>query len=171
MNNLKLNYKEITKLINLKTNDWKNIYTTNCYSFALGLDVNYSEISEHAYILGCFSEDYLNNNSIRIESLSDIEKLKYDLDVLGLKYTEVDPFYQIEENNRISFLISFFEGNNDFHFMRKNNYNNFWYHKRGWTGYPNCYDDFGKIIDDPKKAFLIDYSYVKTYRIDNTRGR
>ena len=166
MKNLLINTDEIVKLIDLKTNIWNYPSSTNCYAYALGLDIPYSKIGKHAYRVGCFSEDELKKQNINVYSLNVEEALIYDLDCLGLTHEEVEPDYKIQlkdiENN---FLISFFIGDDDFHFLRKNNYDNFWYHKKGYLDFPRGRDDDGRIIQNPKDAFFIYYDYVKTYKL------
>ena len=50
--NLKLNLKKIQDYIGLKTDFWVNTTTTNCYAYALGLDIPETNIVEGAYRLG-----------------------------------------------------------------------------------------------------------------------
>lgn len=167
MKNLRLSPKNIRKLIDLKTDCWICPTSTNCYAFALGLDVPSSKISNHAYQLGCFSEDYLKKRKTDVYSLNREERLSYDLDSLGLSYIEVEPDCKIDniDTKYPSFLIAYFEGKMDFHFLRKNNYDNIWYHKRGYLNFVGNRDDDKQIITNPKEAFFTRYDYVKTLKI------
>lgn len=167
MGYLNINVEKIKELIELKTYNWDYPTSTNCYAYALGLDVPFNKISDHAYKLGCFSEDKLNSENKNVYSLDEEKRLDLDLDCLGLNHVEVDSSYKIDINdiNYTYFLVAFFKGYKDFHFLRKSNTNDVWYHKKGYLDFPRYRDDDGKIIYDPKEAFFIHYNYVKTLRI------
>ena len=165
MKNLLINNEKIKDLIDLKIDNWNYPTSTNCYAYALGLDIPFNEISKHAYRVGCFSEDYLNKKNIDVYSLDIEDALLYDFYCLGLKGEEVDPNYNIKRNDN-SFLISLFTGINDFHFLRKNKYDNLWYHKKGYISMPRNKDDDGAFIINPEDAFFIYYNYVKTYKLE-----
>lgn len=167
MKSLKINANKIKDMIELKDLSWNYPSSTNCYAYALGLDVPCSKISNHAYMLGCFSEDYLKKKGIDVYSLSFEKRLQYDLECLGLSHEEVDPDYKLDniDINYSHFLISFFNQVEDYHFLRKSNINNAWYHKKGYFDLPKARDDDGKLITDPRDAFFIYYNYAKTLKI------
>lgn len=52
MQKLKMSIKEIKQLISLREDYWEYNFDTNCYAFALGLDVPEEEIIKNAYKLG-----------------------------------------------------------------------------------------------------------------------
>ena len=49
-NELKMSLLELRNSINLDKKNWKHIFTTNCYAYALGLDVREQNIKDFAYI-------------------------------------------------------------------------------------------------------------------------
>ena len=167
MENLLINKKKIIELIDLKTDNWMFSSSTNCYAFALGLDVPYSEISHHAYMVGCFAEDYLKSKNIDVYDLDFEQSFLEDLDYLGITHEEVIPECVIKEDSLeySSFLVSLFFSHNDFHFLRKNQYDNLWYHKQGYLDLPRNRDSEGILIQNPRDAFLYDYMYYKTYKL------
>lgn len=167
MKNLKISANKIKELIDLKFDDWQYPSSTNCYAYALGLDVPYNKLTNHAYKVGCFSEDALKRKKIDAFSIDFEKALHYDLHYLGLSYVEVDPNYVIKNDdiNYNYFLIAFYKGIDDFHFLRKNNFDNTWYHKPGYLNFPKNKDDDKKIIYNPEDAFFYHYDYVKTYKI------
>jgi hypothetical protein len=167
MSKLLINKDRIKKLINLKTDNWEFSTSTNCYAFALGLDVPYSEISDHAYMVGCFAEDHLKSKDIDVCDLDFEHSFLEDLDFLEISHEEVEPDCIIKDDSLDynSFLISLFFSHNDFHFLRKNKYDNLWYHKQGYLDLPRNRDSEGMLIRNPKDAFLYDYMYYKTYKL------
>lgn len=167
MKNLRMNVGKIKDLIDLKTDNWKFPSSTNCYAYALGLDVPFTKISDHAYKIGCFSEDALKRRNINVFDLDEEKRLFLDLYYLGLSQTEVEPDYVLDNIDKkySYFLISYFEGFQDFHFLRKNPYDNTWYHKVGYFAFPKNRDDDRQKIYNPKEAFFINYFYVKTLKV------
>ena len=98
---------------------------------------------------------------VDVYSLNIEDALIYDMHTLGISMEEVDPDYRInlsEINN--SFLIALCNGATDFHFLRKNNFDNLWYHKKGYLDFPRFTDDDGMVITNPKDAFFIYYNYL-----------
>ena len=170
MKGLYVNTKKIKRMIELKTTSWAHVGLTNCYAFALGLDVCYFDISRNAYAPGIFFERRYKTST---KGLSFEEKLIRDLDALEIDYQETDPFTKIDPNNKekVEYLITLLEGHGDFHFLRKDNVNHTWYHKRGWVEYPKNTDDQGLIIINPKSAIISDYQVVKTYQLSFERKR
>ena len=174
MKNLLVNASKVKDLINLKVDSWDYPSSTNCYAFALGLDVPFSKITKSAYVIGCFSEDSLKRKRINVYSLDYQQALQYDLKRLGISCVEVDPTYVVNnfDANYTSFLIALYKGDHDFHFLRKNNYDNTWYHKEGYVSFPKNRDDDGQIITNPEDAFLIRYDYINTYKLTfKNRGK
>lgn len=172
MKNLKVNVNKIKDLIDLKVDNWNYPTSTNCYAYALGLDVPFSNLTDHAYKVGCFSEDALLKKNINVYNLTVEDALECDLIILGLEYEEVEPNYVIKNEKKYNYyLISLFRGINDFHFLRKNNKDNIWYHKMGYLSNPTNKDDDYSLIYNPKDAFFINYEYVKTYKLGYKKKR
>ena len=169
---------EIRSQIVLKEHHWQNIYTTNCYAFALGLDVPGNRHDYH-FQLGDF---YCNITGAKYsevkENYTRLDRLKMDLDALELEPEEADPEEQTiinitydENGNEIvdySWLIAYFYSSQrgDYHFLRKAP-NGVWWHKQGFDGVPNCHDGiwFNVIRDITSKPLFFHDKYIKTYRL------
>lgn len=177
----KVNISEVKSKIILKEHYWENIYSTNCYAFALGLDIPEREMP-FSYNLGfiyCYIND-IEDDEIRRKSYEN--KLLMDLDALELEHEEADPEgpttidINYDENGnaivKYSWLIALFKSKQrgDFHFLRKTP-NGIWWHKQGWDSSPGCGDwDGSKVVRDPTKKQLFYYDeYVKTYRLKLTK--
>lgn len=173
--NFKININELRRHIELKTEYWVNRNTTNCYAYALGFDIPESIIREGAYSLGTIGllREKIDP-SFRIYYSKETRLLK-DLKALKLKCVEASPYEVIRDDDKNSyFLISLFEKEGDFHFLRKSKLDNTWWHKRGWSENPKNIDDENNVITDPTKAVIGDYKgdyrYVKTYKIGFKRS-
>ena len=56
---LKMSLKVLRSLINVNKEGWDNVLYTNCYAYALGLDVPQYEICECAYAPGVMSSSQI----------------------------------------------------------------------------------------------------------------
>lgn len=169
---------EIRSQIVLKEHHWQNIRTTNCYAFALGLDVPGNRYDYH-FQLGDF---YCNITGAKYSEVKEkytrLDRLNMDLEALELEHEEADPNEQTiinitydENGNAIvdySWLIAYFYSSQrgDYHFLRKAP-NGIWWHKQGFDGAPNCHNDSGRIIlrDPTQKGLFLHDKYIKTYRL------
>jgi hypothetical protein len=145
----KLNLKpsEITRDINIDEIPmyWYNIFTTNCYAYALGLDVDESSIAECAYQPGVMGSVIFNYPLINLKNMSTEEKIFLDMEALKIRIKEANPsdngdyrIFHKKDNETVSsisfsWIISLYENENDlndFHFARKTD-TGIWYHKEG----------------------------------------
>ena len=163
---LNLRLKELQKHIELKTDYWENPDTTNCYAYALGLDIPEYAVGENAYSLGTIGLKKIGVDP-KFKLYYDKEtRLIKDFDALKFKYQEVSPDEPIKDENKYSyFKICLMQNRSDFHFLRQSKTDNTWWHKQGWENKPSNKDDDGELITDPTKAKIRDYEYVKTYKI------
>ena len=53
---LKMSLNEIRGKIQMYPENWINMHTTNCYAYALGLDIRQSDICDYAYQPGTISD-------------------------------------------------------------------------------------------------------------------
>lgn len=171
-NELKMSLLELRNSINLDKKNWKHIFTTNCYAYALGLDVREQNIKDFAYIPGVISgvykridEDY----SIAYPKLLD--NIHDDLEFLGINFREVNPLEEISNDEwKIAIFTSFLacdfftEIVSDFHFLRQRE-NGIWYHKEGWFKRPTNKDSNSNIITDPSDCYLRGRQYKKCYSL------
>lgn len=153
----------------LNSRKWKHRFTTNCYAFALGLDIKESKIMPCAYIPGnigssrekieythCFTYNNLINN------------IYDDLLYMRLKFREIDPMEKpLEDEWKIALLTTllayedYLEYLSDFHFLREGS-DGTWYHKLGWFKGVRNKDSKGRIITDPRKCVFKNTDYKLT---------
>ncbi len=161
---------ELNEHISLTTDLWNNEVSTNCYAFALGLDIPEKEITKDAYQVGILGCKVFNLDNRVINLLSYNDRLKLDLKALKISLKEIDPKDAVlikeedESGSLISWPIALFEDGIDFHFMRKSN-DGIWYHKQGYESSITGKDSLGEEITNPKKCHLGKYKYKKTYQL------
>ena len=162
---------KISNLINPFTSKWKNNEETNCYAYALGMDLSREDIYPfERFNPGTFSDHYLDNPFTKGELLSFIES---DLDYLGIDFKEVDPDYRLKLNEwKMAVMISSefsFDEQRDFHFLRQTK-PGIWSHKKGFDTIPTVLDSRGKPIMNPVTSIIetdglftsTKYDYLKT---------
>lgn len=167
---LKMSLNEIKGQIQIHPENWINIYSTNCYAYALGLDVGQFNICPYAYQPGTISEATIqlaSEKTFFYDTL--IENLENDLKVLGIDYKEVNPNYFVQEGEwKIALFTEkyFYDSEEllDFHFLREIS-NGIWFHKNGFKGLPSKRDYLGNIIIDPTTCRLEPYKYRKCYAL------
>lgn len=174
MGNLLMTPDQIRMGIRLTDKTWKNDVNTNCYAFALGLDISEWDIAPNAYQPGMMFSIMFNKPYDEVKKMSFEERLLLDLKVLKIKCKEADPSeftgYNAE-NDTIQWVISMFESEEreDVHFLRKND-KGIWWHKHGYIfSSPTNKDHYRKIITDPRDCFLGSYEYKKTYKLSINR--
>ena len=108
----------------------------------------------------------------RTEVIQQMDKYYSKLDLEGLKFDceEASPLEKPRcIKDRVSWLISMFESEEDVHFLRKNS-NGIWWHKQGYIfSSPTNKDQYRKIILDPRDCTLGNYEYKKTYKLSMKR--
>lgn len=173
MGNLNMSVDEIKQYISLREEYWEYDFDTNCYAFSLGLDLPENDIIENAYQLGVMGAVIFDIPTSELRKMSYEERLFLDMKALNISCEECLPtessWYKIHSKNKKSsieryWLISLFQNDNDFHFLRKN-YDGIWYHKRGNFAPPINYDSNKKIIINPEECIIGTYKYVKTYKL------
>ena len=171
MSKLVLNRLDIISMIDLKCVNWVNKSTTNCYAFALGLDVPEKKICEAAYVPGVMSDNPINiasKYSFTIEEL--IECLESDFKFLDITFRENVSKEELEEGEwLIALYVSYLYSNrkdrlDDYHFLRLGK-DDIWYHKNGFRGKVLNIDNNRQIITDPLTCELTRREYVKTYAL------
>ncbi len=159
-----MSLQEIRNLIDIEKKEWVNIFDTNCYAYALGLDVPNYQIRDFAYIPGTIAGsrvDLVFNSVFAYNDL--IRNMFLDFQALGIDYKEVNCFDPVFDDEwKIALFISkVYGGLDDFHFLRQRR-DELWYHKSGVFGV-SSYDDGGLLITDPRKCFLDGYTYNKCF--------
>ena len=163
-----LSLNEIRGKIQVYPDSWVNIYDTNCYAYALGLDVCESSICRGAFIPGVIS----GVNSFDVFSKdfdydSFIEGLENDFQLLNILYREIEPEEKIDADEwKVALYVDFDVRGFlfDFHFVRTNP-QEVWMHKVGFSGPPTVNDYYDNAIIDPRKCELDTYEYKKCYAL------
>ncbi len=165
MANLKMTVEEIVDCIELKEQSWFNTMGTNCYAYALGLDLDEDMITKYAYQVGVIGA-ILNDIDIKeVLKLPYDERLALDLNSIKIPFEECDPLDVIEYNQWKIAMFANPEKENSFHFMRECSKGIWWQKWGSLFGYPVCKDFDSQIITDPRTCNIGDYEYLKTYAL------
>lgn len=156
--------KELRDKIILKDNNWKNKEGSNCYAYALGLDINKRCIHKDAYQPGTIYAHYNYIPLYQIRKLDLNKRIILDLKTLKLDYEATTKPNNMEiayfENYRcVSWDVLLFIrelGMHDFHFARVNDRGELW-HKHGYHNVPNT-----TTIEELEKDC---YVFTKRYRV------
>lgn len=164
------NLKDIRNNINIYQDNWNNIETTNCYAFALGIDMDKNIINKYAYNPGVISNSPIilsKHTAFKYEDL--LNNIINDLTYLGINYEEINPNDLIDINEwKVAIFLKYYKYRctnliTDYHFLRE--INGIWYHKQGFNSYPTNLDSDDKIIDNLVKANIKDYEYKSCYKL------
>ena len=160
--------EELRNRINLKVKKWQNMNTTNCYAFALGLDIPEIQIASHAYCPGNISFSPLNLSTLGCCTYEDFfNNLILDLNYLGLEYKTINPLDATNENEwKIALFLSWRSNGliDDFHFLRCYQ-NGLWYHKSSYFGSISYKDSLKKRIYNPQECTLNNLTYSQTLKL------
>lgn len=167
-NQLKMSLQELRNSIDLEKRDWINMSSTNCYAYALGLDIPQQEICDFAYVPGTISNSKSTIPSHKIFSYETLLKNIYlDLNTLGISFREINPLDDISvEEWKIALFVTKvysdkgFVGLEDFHFLRQQS-DGFWYHKGGYDGIITRLDSYSEEIVNPQECILENRTYKK----------
>ena len=146
---LKMSLNEIRGKIQMYPENWVNMYSTNCYAYALGLDIRQSDICDYAYQPGTISE---TTNIFELKYFSYdmlIKGIESDLELLRIAYRSVEGDFDK--------LVGF-------HFLRQKE-NGMWLHKQDFDGIISKKDYCGNNIASPSSAELFPYIYKKCYAL------
>lgn len=160
---LKMKIEQLRSCIDLEKKEWTNKHATNCYAYALGLDIPQSKINRYAYTPGIIS-----NSNIYLPSSEDIDyedlinNIYLDLKTLDIDFKEIEPTDKINSNEwKIAIFIAKSYGKIfDYHFLRQHS-DGTWYHKNGFSGDISNYDFQGQIITNPKECYIPCRTYKK----------
>lgn len=122
----------------------------NCYAYAL--DINVSDPKELLWFPGCISDENLDKN---IWSTSDlIERLKKDLDFLGISYRDnSDNLSAVEWRIAIYYKPTMHDFPIDFHIYRQD-IDGIWSEKPSWEGKIEKIGDKSNIPPNLEKSHL-----------------
>lgn len=178
MEKSKMSIEEIKSHFILVTDLWENYKTTNCYAFALGLDIPEKDISDNAYQVGVLGAIKFGFDYVDLRMMSYEERLRLDLVALNIAVktvssdtkTIIKPLYTDSKFKYIEckWPIAMFESDDNVHFLRKGR-DGIWYHKMGFDSPVINFDCSNKTITDPKECDLGKYKYKKTYLLKHTK--
>lgn len=168
----KMMLKYIRDNINLDKRFWKHILTTNCYAFALGLDVKEKQIMYGAYQPGIIGKYiYSVGYSKHFSYSSLIESIQKDMDAIGIDIREINFSEEISPEEWKIALFTVFHANefyseylSDFHFLRQLD-DGLWYHKPGFYRIPTNKDYKNNIITNPEECYLGNKNFRKCYAL------
>ena len=169
MNDLKINCDNIKNLISLREEYWENDLSTNCYAFALGLDIPENQIIENAYQLGVIGAITKHIPIERIKKLTFEERLILDLNALGIIYencntNDKSDCWVTSNYFYTQWIISLLSNGKNFHFIRKS-FDEIWYQKWGYFAPIIDFDFDKRVITDPNEANFGEYKLIKTYKL------
>lgn len=149
--------------------NWKHRFTTNCYAYALGLDVRENDLMSCAYIPGNIGDSKERIEYTHIFTYPTlINNIYDDLNFMKFSFREILPTDETDiDEKKISLLTymiayeEYIEYLSDFHFLREGD-DGTWYHKRGWFKGVNNKDSRGNIITDPTKCVIRGMDYKLT---------
>ena len=160
MNDLKISLENLRDRINLEKDYWENMSNTNCYAYALGLDIAEKDIIEKAYHPGVMA-----NSPIKLPDFFAYDDLItnvfLDLEALKINYREVGWDTKINDDEwKIALMVAKYQEDKyfDFHFLRQRK-DGFWYHKIGYSGLITRHDSKGIIIDNPQDCCIYNETY------------
>ena len=121
---LKMSLNEIRGKIQMYPENWVNMYSTNCYAYALGLDIRQSDICDYAYQPGTISEttNIFKSKYFSYDML--IKGIESDLELLQIAYRNVEEDEKLALNEwKIALFVDKYHGSLiDFHFLRQMEY-------------------------------------------------
>lgn len=149
---LKMSRQEIVSAIDLEKLKYDYPYETNCYAFALGLDIPEKNIKPYAYQPGTISNATFKLYKNAQFKLDDIIRNVYsDLDYLNISYRKIDSKDDLLDDE---WKIALFTSDTDrgpfshFHFLRQLQENLLWYGKEGYNGIITNENYLGKKMVD-----------------------
>lgn len=167
---LNMPINKIRRKIQIYPGSWVNMHSTNCYAYAMGLDIPQYKICEYAYQPGTMSEtaniaidDYFTREEL-------IDGMYGDFKLLDISCRQVTYDEPIEDDEwKIALLFSGVDDTfMDFHFLKQGRYG-VWTHKNGFDGEVSRRDYSGRIITNPEIAYLPTYKFNSCYALKLNR--
>lgn len=159
---LKKSLQEIRNSIDLAKKVWIHRQVTNCYAYALGIDMH---LPIDSFQPGAFS-GYMIVPPFSYTEI--IRAIVADFNALGIDYGSSDPKSTVKnEEWKIALLLSRKDGSSrfhDFHFIRQCE-DGLWFHKLGYGGKITKLDDYGTIIENPEESRFKYLNYDSCFRL------
>lgn len=159
---LKNSLEEIRDSIDIAKKVWIHRQVTNCYAYALGIDMHLP--------IDSFQPGALSGYMI-VPPFSYTEIIRAiiaDFNALGIDYGSIDPNSPVKnEEWKIVLLLSSKDASSrfhNFHFIRQFE-DGRWFHKLGYSRKITNLDDNGDTITNPEKARFKDLSYDSCFRL------
>lgn len=156
---------ELRHSIDLAKNIWINNDSTNCYAYALGLDIPEDDITKFAYEPGVISggKDIVGRKFTYEEFM---RRMIADFNALGIDYGSIQPGDPIKDGEwKVALFLRYSRvGFDNFHFLRQKE-DGVWYHKLGYNGEVSMVDSFGHLITDPTECEIFSGEYDSCFRL------
>ncbi|MDE5539295.1 MAG: hypothetical protein K2J20_02270 [Bacilli bacterium] len=169
---IRIALQELRDSIDLRKKDWINRPYTNCYAYALGLDIPEKQICSYAYSPGVIGQSDVFLPKYRTYSYEQlINNMLMDFDALGIACREADTTdCVLDDEWKIAlFLTGTHKEIIDFHFLREHQ-DGIWYHKAGKQGLVTNLDDYHQIIYNPQNCILLQRSYDRCFTLTLKRN-
>lgn len=159
---LKNSLEEIRDSIDIAKKVWIHRQVTNCYAYALGIDMH---LPIDSFQPGAFS-GYMIVPPFSYTEI--IRAIVADFNALGIDYGSIDPKDSIKDDSwKIALLLPGKDVSSrfhNFHFIRQFE-DGIWYHKRGYGSRITNLDDYDDTITNPERARFKDLSYDSCFRL------
>ncbi len=171
---LKMSLRKIRGSIQVYPENWINVMETNCYAYALGLDIKENDICKYAYRPGTISvnrklfvykdekEEMLHSKYLSYDSF--IDKLESDLECLNLEYREAGLGEPIDSDEWKIALLTRKDDDRirDFHFIRQNS-DGIWTQKKDYYCGIDTVDCVDETVKYPAYGHWKSFEYGKCY--------
>lgn len=155
--------------IRLNHSIWINNEYSNCYMYALNIDMDITKLDTDGYFRIGELCGLADNPKYSFDEIiyKDADELDIDLKEVASDYNLKDDEWKIA-----LFLGKNPDGHTEFHFCKQNPGEG-WSHKNGWYQKIRYTDCLGELIDDPVYAYMVSrhctlttyFDYISTYRL------
>ena len=166
--------------ININNNTWVNLETTNCYAYALNMDLSYKDLKPYEeFDVDIYNVGMISNLKTPKTKEELVNAFKSDMKILNIEVTDVLFDEILEENEwKVALYqtvkgIDYLDGELDFHFAKEIK-KGIWKHKKGRTKKIRYIDDENHLIKDPSLAYFslneengdeVKYDFIGCYKL------
>ena len=166
--------------ININNNIWINYETTNCYAYALNMDLSYKELKPYEeFGVDIYNVGMISNLKTPKTKEELVNAFKSDMRILKIEVTDVLFDEILEENEwKVALYqtvkgIDYIDNELDFHFVKEIE-NGKWSHKKGKTKKISYLDDNDELITEPSLAYFsldeengnsVKYDFIGCYKL------
>ena len=166
--------------ININNNIWINYETTNCYAYALNMDLSYKELKPYEeFGVDIYNVGMISNLKTPKTKEELVNAFKSDMKIIKIEVTDVLFDEILKENEwKVALYqtvkgIDYIDNELDFHFAKETE-NGIWSHKKGKTKKTSYLDDNNEIIKNPLLAYFaideengnsVKYDFIGCYKL------